>query len=356
MLPAPSKLYQVIQIMLSVDLQQQIIQQLGQQTGAKGWVITGPVIEARECILYKASSVIYSHAIAIKVYRDQKKRKKNAMPQYAALERFAPLLNGDNSEYRVPVAYGSFPEQRTFLMEWVEAPSLEHRLWRYCYHQGKQQQCMRRTFSWLRAFHEQADHDVKPANINRYKNRLQQFVEQYEGKSLLARSAAFHAGLECITNLAGQFEGMNVDHARLHGDFTPSNMLIGDDVVTAIDIAGAQLLPVAEDICLQLSYIAIGYPNMLTRGDMKKPPSQWPLLALILDAYDYPQDDKQRCFLLYVFLYQLLRRWAVIAARNKERRTPLVDRWRLRNSEMIVAGVCRTLEKTCYQNGNRSSV
>ncbi|CAA6806639.1 MAG: Unknown protein [uncultured Thiotrichaceae bacterium] len=340
--------------MLSADLQQQIIQQLGEQTDAKDWVINGPVIEARECILYKASSATYPPAIAIKVYRDRKKRKNNTMPQYAALERFAPLLNGDDSEYRVPVAYGSFPEQRTFLMEWVDAPSLEHRLWRYCYHQGRQQHGMRRTFGWLRAFHEQADHEVKPANINRYKNRLQQCIERHEGEFLLVKNAVFHTGLACITNLAGQFEALNVAHARLHGDFTPSNMLIGNDAVTAIDIAGAQLLPVAEDICLQLSYIAIGYPNMLTRGDMKKPPSQWPLLAVILEAYGYPQDEQQRCFLLYVFLYQLLRRWAVIESRNKERRTPLVDRWRLRNSAMIVAGVCRTLDKTCHQNGNRS--
>lgn len=354
MLPAPSKLYQVTEIMLSAGLQQQIVKQLGEQTGAKDWVITGPVIEARECILHKASSATYPHAIAIKVYRDQKKRKNNAMPQYAALERFAPLLNEGDSEYRVPVAYGSFPEQRTFLMEWVEALSLEHRLWRYCYHAGRQQYDMRRTFGWLKAFHQHADHEVKPANINRYRNRLQQFIQLHEGQSLLVNSAVFRAGVESINHLADQFRGINVDHARLHGDFTPSNMLMGDDVVTAIDIAGAQLLPVAEDICLQLSYIAIGYPNMLTRGDMKKPPSQWPLLTVILDAYGYPHDDQQRCFLLYVFLYQLLRRWAVIESRNKGRRTPLLDRWGLRNSEMIVAGVCKTLEKTCHRSGDRS--
>ncbi len=342
--------------MLSVDLQQQIVRQLGKQTAVENWVITGPVIESRECIIYKASGTTYPHAIAIKVYRDRKKRKNNAMPQYAALERFAPLLNTADSPYRVPVAYGSFPEQRTFLMEWVEAPTLEYHLWRYCYHRGQQQSGIRRTFGWLRAFHEQADHEVKPANIKRYKDRLQQFIEQQDGGALLEKNAVFHAGVECLVNLAGYFERLNVAHARLHGDFTPSNMLIGDDVVTAIDITGAQLLPVAEDIGLQLSYIATGYPNMLPRSDMKKPPSQWPLLAVILKAYAYPQGDGQRRFLLYVFLYQLLRRWVVIAYRNEERRMPLVDCWRLRNSEMIVAGVCRTLEKTCHQNDDRSSI
>nr|CAA6828493.1 MAG: Unknown protein [uncultured Thiotrichaceae bacterium] len=340
--------------MLSADLQRQIIQQLSKQTGLGDWVIEAPVIEARECFVYKASSATYHHAIAIKIYRDQKRRKHNVMPQYTALERFAPLLNADDSQYRVPVVYGHFPEQRAFLMEWAEGTSLERRLWRYCYHQNRQQHDMRRTFNWLKAFHQHADYETKSANMNRYLNRLKQFIQQHESDALSADNAVFQTGLACIERLADQFRGMDIAHARLHGDFTPSNMMIGKEAVTAIDIAGAQLLPVAEDICLQLSYIAIGYPNMLTRGDMKKSPAEWPLLALILEAYDYPADHKQRCFVLYVFLYQLLRRWAVIESRNKGRRTPLVDRWRLRNSEMIVVGVCRTLEKTCHQNGNRS--
>jgi len=339
--------------MLSADLQQQIIQQLSEQTGVDDWVINGPVVEARECIVHKASSPVYPYAIAIKVYRDQKPRKNHAMPQYNALQRFSGLLNEAQHEYRVPAAYGSFPEQRTFLMEWVEAVSLERRLWRYCYHQNRQQQDMRRTFGWLKAFHQHADYEVKPANINRYPNRLQQFIEQHNGEFLLTENAVFRAGLECINTLADQFRGMDIAHARLHGDFTPSNILIGKEAVTAIDIAGAQLLPVAEDICLQLSYIAIGYPNMLTRGDMKKPPAQWPLLALILEAYGYPADHQQRFFVLYVFLYQLLRRWAVIDSRNRARRTPMLDKLRMRNSQMIVRGVSRTLEEACHQSGSR---
>lgn len=337
--------------MLANDLQQQVIQQLSVRTAVADWVISGPVIAARECVLYKAASVNHPHNIAIKVYRDQQPRKRNTLPQYEALERFAPLLNttqnGTQSEYRVPVGYGSFPQQRTFLMEWVEALSLQHRLWRNCYHKTRQQSDMRRTFAWLRQFHQHADRALKPVNINRYPNRLQQLIQGYDHDSLLTElltdNAIFQSGLACITALSAQFSGLSVAHAKLHGDFTPSNVLIDAQAVTAIDITGKQLLPVTEDISLQLAYIAIGYPNMLTRMDMRQPPADWPLLEMVLEAYGYPQDEQQRRFLLYVFLFQLLRRWLVIAQRNKQRRTPLLDRWRLRNSQMIVAGVTQAL-------------
>lgn len=351
MLPPPSMSDQVTEIMLSSDLQQQIIQQLSEQTNIVDWVISGPVIKARECVLYKATSVSHPHNIAIKVYRDQQPRKHNTLPQYEALERFAPLLNTVQSECRVPVGFGSFPQQRIFLMEWVQALSLEHRLWRNFYHKNRQQNGMRSTFAWLQKFHQHADPAVKPVNINHYLNRLQQVIQGFNDESLLAKNPVFLSGLECIDRLSDYFRGLEVTHARLHGDFTPSNVLIDEHVVTAIDITGKQLLPVAEDITLQLAYIAIGYPNMLTRMDMRHPPADWPLLEMVLDAYGYPADEQQRRFLLYVFLFQLLRRWLVIAQRNKQRRTPLLDRWRLRNSQMIVAGVVLALDKACEPDG-----
>lgn len=337
------------QIMISAALQQQIMQHLSQRTGCDDWEMSGAAIEARECVVQKVSSPAYPQAIAVKIYRDRTVRKKRAMPQYAALQRFATLLNTGDSDCRVPHAYGSFPEQRVFLMEWIDAPALERRLWRYCYSKTIQQQDMRRTFAWLRHFHQYADPENKPVNSQRYPNRLQQFLVEHEGAALMVGNSVFSGGIKCVQELAEQFSGLPSVHARAHGDFTPSNILLGDDVVTAIDITGVQLLPVAEDLTLQLSYIAIGYPNMLTRMDFKHPPDKWPLLEVVLDAYGYPDDEEQRRFLLFVFLYQLLRRWLVIAHRNKHRRTPVLDRWRLRNSQMIVAGVCRALEKACRE-------
>ncbi len=332
--------------MITTDLQQQILRQLSQRTGCHDWLLSGEAIEARECVVQKIVSPTHPQAVAIKIYRDRTPRKNTAMPQYAALERFAPLLNTVGSEFRIPQAYGSLPEQRVFLMEWIDAPSLEKRLWRYCYSRCIQQADMRRTLGWLRAYHQQADLITRPINIHRYSNRLQQLLPKHEGEVLMADNGVFRHGIGLIRELAPHFAGLEVQHARLHGDFTPSNILLGEDAVTAIDVTGAQLLPVAEDITLQLSYIAIGYPNMLTRMDFRHPPDKWPLLRVILDAYGYAQDREQRWFLLYVLLYQLLRRWMVIAHRNKYRHIPMLDRWRLRNSQMIVAGVSRALGAT----------
>ena len=90
-------------------------------------------------------------------------------------------------------------------------------------------------------------------------------------------------------------------HANSHGDFTPSNILIDNIKITGIDFFAQSYLPIENDMALQLSYIVIEYPNMLTRSDFRLSPSEWPILKVVLDAYRYPKDSQQLKFFLFVF-------------------------------------------------------
>lgn len=327
--------------MIPHDIQLQIIQKLHEETNVNDWTISGPEVEARECIIYKASNNQYPNDIAIKIYRKQ--IKKISTLQYDVLERFAKTLNKQNNEFSVPNVFGVLPKQGIFMMEWIEAPALERRLWRYFYSKKHVQSDIRRCFSWLKEFHTLANLEKKIVDIDSYKNIFKQCFKNHEGEELLSNNIVFSNGKVCFDNLVDKYSDLETFHADLHGDFTPSNILIDDHKVTAIDMFGNQHLPVDNDIALLFSYIAIEYPNMLTRYDFKLPPSEWPLLKLILDAYEYPNNTKQLNFFLFVFLFQLLRRWTIINHRNKNKRTTLLDKWRLKNTEMIVKNLCVTL-------------
>lgn len=328
--------------MLSQDLQLQISLQLNEKTNIKNWLITGPEIEARECIIYKASNDDFPHPIAIKVYR--KHTKKTSLLQHDVLVRFSNTLNSANNGYFVPEVFGSLPEHGIFMMEWINAPPLERRLWRYWYSKKRVQNDIHRSFLWLKEFHTFANPNKKTVNIKRYKEILERCFKDHDDQELFSDNRIFKKGRVCFNNLITKYHNLNILHADLHGDLTPSNILINDERVTSIDMFGNNNLPVANDIALLFSYIAIEYPNMLTHSDFKLPPEEWPLLKLILDAYEYPKDSQQLHFFLFVFLYQLLRRWSIINFRNKSKRTTLLDRWRLRNTEMIVKNLCDTLE------------
>lgn len=328
--------------MIPDELRPLITQQLFKHTGFNNWVISGPEIEARECIIYKAYNPAYPHDIAIKTYRQA--RNTDYISQYDTLERFAISFNSNDNEFHAPKLFGDIPEYHTFLMEWIESPTLQWRLWRHCYNKKKIQKDIRRTFQWLREFHSFTNPEQNLIKIDHYKNTLHQYLKNHDGKSSLIKNKVFQEGMECFKQLSEYYENFSTDHAKLHGDFTPSNILIDDEKITGIDFLGQHQSPVVNDICLQLTYIAIEYPNMLNRFDFKHPPSHWPLLNIVLEAYDFTEDRKQRNFLLFVFLYQLLRRWSVIKFRNKNKRTSMLDLWRLRNTEMIVDRLCRTLK------------
>ncbi len=322
-------------------LQQEIIQHLEAETTKSGWTISHKSIESRECQIYKASCDNYHHDIAIKVYR---KGFSLSIDQYTAMENSADILNQPNSKYRVPQCYGYLTHQKIYMMEWINAPTLQYRLLRFCYHNKKQQNDMARAFIWLKKYHlRHGELKRKSVDIDWYLKDLQNYIQKLDPDRQLQKDDIFIKGLAAIKSKATLFNNFSVPFAAPHNDFTPSNILMDDNITTGIDLHDAPLKPICNELALQLSYLSTGYINMLTKRHMKKPPQEWEILNTVLNAYDYPTDSQQRNFFLYVFLYQLLRRWLVVFERNKSRRTPVLDIWSLQNKKKVVDGVSQVL-------------
>ena len=331
---------------MNSTLKTTVLQHLKAQTKSSDWTLSSKVIESRECLIYKASSQTHTHDIAIKVYRKKSVGPANPIGQHKALENIAPLLNQTGSKYRVPQCYGYLPEQHAFMMEWINAPTLQYRLLRFCYNKQKQQSDLTRTFKWLKKYHDRNGKlQSKAIDTSWYFNQLQKHIQNFDLIGLLQENPTFKVGLSTLQSALVKFDGIKVPYAKPHGDCTPSNILIDDDITTGIDLHESNLEPVCNEISLQLSYISTGYINMLTSNDMKQAPENWELINLILDAYGYSKDKQQREFLLTVFLYQMLRRWLVVFERNINRRTPLLDRWIMRHSKIVVEGLSKTLLK-----------
>ena len=221
------------------NIKKQAIQYLIDKTGCKNWALSGLNVTARQCNVYQLCCPEYSKDIALKIYHN-KETSRQLQGQYRALERFSDSMNDSNTEYRTPEPYGCFADQDYFLMEWVSAPSLDDSLWRYFYNQNRQQAAMRKTYSWLKNYHQVADPSLQEVNIDHYNAQSERFIKQYDGQKLLSTKPAFTEGLEIIKEFRATFSGMQLNHADAHGDFTPANILLGNKNVTAIDIGRGQ--------------------------------------------------------------------------------------------------------------------
>ena len=327
--------------MLTEDIQKKAIQHLVNTTGCDGWALSGITVTARHCKVYQLSCPKYPKNIALKNYND-KQTSRQLKGQYGALERFSDSINQTDTKFRTPEPYGCFAENGFFLMEWVSAPSLDTTLWRSVFNHKGKQTAIEATYGWLKQYHQAAAPVLQEINLNLYHELLARHIELHNGQELQSTNPTFAKGIDTFKKVSTAFTGLQFEHADAHGDFTPTNILIGKNDVTGIDIGGGQKMPIENDMALMLNYITIDFFNILTRRHMKKPVSTWAILNITLDAYNYPKDQKQRYFFLFVFLYQTLRRWLVINERNRKK-VRLLDKWRLRNSESIVEGLSKVL-------------
>ncbi|KAG1660444.1 Guanylate kinase [Nymphon striatum] len=169
-------------------------------------------------------------------------------------------------------------------------------------------------------------------------------------QNFVKNSAIFQEGLSTLNEFGNQFHAHKTFHADIHGDLNLGNIILGDSYVTGIDIGATISAPIENDIAQMLNYISINYFNMLTRIDMRKPFKEWEILNVVLDSYGYSTDEKSRNFFIYVFLYQVLRRWLSVQDIHKPNRDhaakfKMLGRWRLHNSSALVQGLTKSINE-----------
>jgi len=329
--------------MLSDELKNKVLQSLRDKTGLQSWTVNKSPIVARNCVVYRLSCDQHLTDIALKIYsNDQASRQLQS--QYEVIKGFSETLNKKKFQYRVPEPYGSFVEDNCFLMEWALGESLDIRVWKYFYYEKKQFSDITKAYRWLKQYHQVANPILQKIDLNYFPDQLIEHIQKHNGQSLLENNVIFSEGLKLINEHGLSFSNLEVMHASLHGDFTPTNILIDKDAVTGIDIGKGSSQPIEIDMALMLNYIVIDNLNMLSKAHLKKAPETWSILNTVLDAYGYPRDKSQRQFFLFVFLFEMLRRWLILNNRNNKN-PRLIDRWRLRNTVRIVAGISAVLTK-----------
>lgn len=295
------------------------------------WTAAGPVGASRKCDVYALTNDKSALRLALKVYRQDVASEQASQIQFRALQRVKKARNNDPF-IRAPEPYACLVDHHAILMSWHDSANLTKTLWHNLALPQSRLKLISDAGRWLRKFHEISCISEAPLDteklVTKLQNRLDRCVDG--GKTLLNKSD-FAKARECFASHMEGYEA-TVPHALLHGDFTPSNLLVDDQGVFGMDMWGGRLGCVMEDVARLMTYLAIQSPYALSNTPLH---SDGKLLATFAKGYGRELLNIQSLAWKSLLMYQQLRRWIVYHDRVTRSQPTLRSRWLLSKTQKI---------------------
>lgn len=286
------------------------------------WQLGPKFSNSRKCDVYPVSNSNSAHSLILKIYRQGATSEQAPGLQFRALER----LEKSAPQIAAPRAIAFDADKRAILMERIDGSPIKKAFWLQAFKPTTRNNIVREIGKWLRAFHEIshiADQPLDGAKLAR-KLATQQQKHQQSGQN----SSLMH-GIKSFSDIATKLE-VPTPHALLHGDFTTSNVLIGDNGPVGIDMWGSRMGPVFEDAARFISYAGINTPYALS-------PTPWhPDAALtqsLAAGYGKSILDLRSKSWSLILWYQYLRRWIVYSGRAQSSNVLSGRHWQCKRAE-----------------------
>jgi hypothetical protein len=295
------------------------------------------VATARESWLFKAQSPQAPWPLAVKVYCTA---MPEALParQLRALRQYRDAMAG-RPGLTVPAPWAALPKHRALMMEWIDAPRVDKLLNRTSGRTDRSR-IMASAGRWLRHFHDQGEHAVRPLgdlDLLRPLNTLM-------GSSgpAPAPDPAFRTAYATLQDCVRELRDVPIALVTAHGDFSPANLFLGDDRVVGFDFKAHAARPAARDIMHFLVY-AKSFNT-----------STWRQLTSHVDRHDLESflggygamDDAMDARLLAVFrLAEALHSWSHLLDRIRREGSKLRRMARIRRQRSMAINAARSLRR-----------
>jgi hypothetical protein len=318
-----------------------MLDKLHEINASSDWRIVGPKIKSRECDIYQACSSCGT-LLAVKHYSRQ--TEQAAANQHSALQKYYPAMNKNTADLLVPKVYFFHKESRILLMEWISGRSLHSHLWRPLTSPQQRRTYLAKTGAWLRAFHNAST----MVSCQTSGNDLQESVDKQKAKStndqLVNNSNRLYSHAYArIQKFSKESEQFTVQQAHPHGDFTPANLLLSNNLTFGVDIWNHALRPIDIDMARMTVYLTIAYPllNRHPLFDHKK--KLQPNLLPLFDGYGTDVLDPHSTYFKMALLTEYLRRWMVIKQRTVFWKKISSDRYQERQIEKQIKSLLAIL-------------
>lgn len=284
----------------------------------EGWRIHSPPVERRDCIIYKAVSPYFHPPLAIKIFDPDKVDRRvpeyvfNALSAYTETTR----LQGMQSCLTVPRPIGLIEQYGTVAMEWVDAPKLSTLLFRHYYSLSRRRKIVTYAARWLRWFHDYSDRKRESYDSRIILRKIDKSVSNISGDQA-GPDPLFESCFRLLEKESEKFDGLKLDHAVIHGDFTPNNLLLDHDRVIGMDFLALERGAVTRDICRFLVYLDIYRVFRTSPAALRRYGCNLKDMTNFLNVYgagdDGGFDFKTLRFMQFT---EIMRRWSALKRRS----------------------------------------
>ena len=287
---------------------------LAERFGVADWTPVGQPLGARKSLVQRLASPASGRMAALKSYQ-----LPRAARQQADALRHGAALGAGGEGFDVPVLYADYTESAALLVEWVQAPELEQVLIRAAASPRRHWEAVRASGAWLRRFHALG----APGN-GRFDGAL--YAVQLEARlrnapralPVLRNDRLWRTANAELERLLQSLDGRVTPCTLTHGDFTSTNILLGNGRVTGIDAWAELRLPVADDLARMFVYLAMGDLQPLHARLVALPPGARRAQQALLEGYGtdlVPEPDTWRTLVLF----ETIARWLALEQRLAQR-------------------------------------
>jgi thiamine kinase-like enzyme len=280
------------------------------------WYIEGPVILSRECDIYKAYNSANKTYYAVKQYKPETNAHA-ITAQYNALLSYQGSMTLPSTTNRIPKIFLCDENNRLIIMEWLNGKRLHDCLWRYALNKSKFLELVFLSGVWISEFHNQKS--LTPAYVSDANliEQLEKRINRYNSTSSVLWEAKFKNAYSTLQTWEKKLASKEIFLGTLHNDYTPTNLIVDEKLLTGIDIWAKPNLPCYTDLARMSVYLLIAYPTIMNTNIINKKLGITPIIKKLIDGYQHKHTAPIDTKILMLFIFaELLRRWVVIADRQ----------------------------------------
>lgn len=244
----------------------------------------------RDCEIYKCENADLETPLALKIYGAHKREIDTPAALYKALEQY---YDADSTAYNVPKPYALYDDQGAVLMEWIKQPKLRGIMWHFTLHRYS---AIERCAAWLKWFHGKQETKMRP-----YQDTALRKIAAATNDPNFIAPQHFEESLQSFVAFINKHKNKSILHGRIHGDFTPYNILLDTQKrMIGIDFTAQEIAPLYTDIARFFMYMNSYRPVYLSA---KKD------YAALKKGYGFAENDELHRTIL---LGEVLRRWSTL--------------------------------------------
>lgn len=183
--------------------------------------------------------------------------RKEGNIQQSALREYENLRQVYNSlpsyqKYLVPKPLHS--KSGAYAVEWLDIPRMKTSLMWARFNSFKRSSCLRSAARALKSIQESGACDYQQVDVSAYIRAAQRCG---------GTDPAWKHNLKHFQKASKRFEGRQIPYCRLHGDYSPENLLFSPERVVVIDFAHHDFASIYHDMCQFIMYFSLYCNNFI---------------------------------------------------------------------------------------------